>query len=237
MRPLFLLFWLPLCLSAQDYNRDILSVARHLSSLNTYSMKVQYSLFLDRDLHSPFQKSSSEILKKGKKILYKESDGSEFMKNDRYEIKVDPFNKFVRILKKSPNKRSPEPDHLFTGLEEMLEVSSVLYEKIYISQHTDSHMTYELVLKPNDKLKHLQIRIDKKQQLIERIRYYYKDAIPIPELDNAKHQVVFEIRYEAFGTGALSDDRFFHEKNYLVQRNGKISTSAKYKDYQLDILN
>jgi hypothetical protein len=237
MRTLFLLFWLPLCLSAQDYSRDVLAVARHLNSLNTYSMRIQYSLFLSQDLQIPFQKSSSEVLKKGRKFLYKESDGNEFMKNDRYEIKVDAGIKSISVLRKEPQEQIPASGQSFPGLDKSLELVSVIYDNIQVTHRTGTHITYDLHLKPNDRLDRLQITIDKQKQIIERIRYYYKEAIPIPELDNAKHQVVFEIRYEAFATGGLSDERFFHEKNYLVHRNGKISISPKYKDYQLDILN
>jgi hypothetical protein len=225
-------------INAQDYKKDITNAVRNMVSFENYSMKVHYNLYLDNKLEKPFQETSVEIKRKQDCLFYK-NEGEEFMENAQYEISVNENSKKITARKKETGESQTDEATSFMKLDigEALNNSLSFYTKVKIVQNSDEKLTYELFFSPNEKIKGMTVTINKKKNVIERIRYEYLEPQEIVELGKTKHNVMFEITYENVLINSIADNKYFNERKYVSINKGSFKPTEKYSGYKLEILN
>lgn len=224
-------------LGAQSYKEDLNSVLNHLSTIKNYSMRVHYKLYLDNNLKKAFQESFTQIRKSEDGLFYRQSDGTEFMSNPRYDIYLDRKNGEITLRKKNKNEIQDPVRKLMEQAVLNLDSMLSIYEGIKIIKNSGSKVTYELRFKEGKALKSMTLSIDKQKNIVTNIVYRYHEKMEIAELKNSRHKTTFEISYEDIYLDKAPESSLLKEDIYISLNKGKIRPSAKYNGYSLKIIN
>jgi hypothetical protein len=216
----------------QNYKEEVLSIGRSFSVLKNYALTMNYKLYFDNDLSKPYEEANVDVKRHNNSIYVKQSIGSELMENDLYQFIVDDNMKMLSVVKKEENK-DVQLEGLYETLVNGIDSASLMYEKIKLLEKNGDRVKYELLFKPNDIFNKVVMEINKKTHMYESLTIYYKNPVPISQLNGKMHLVTLKITYSNYKPNGVSDTKIFSSSNYIVvSKSGKVTPIKKYSGYQ-----
>lgn len=223
---------------AQDYQNAFLVAGNNMRSLNNYSMLLHCRLYVDDNTGKPFQERKIQIYRKEKNLYLKSDNGVELLTNNNYQITIDAGSRTMLVSKRKKGEKIKQKkeyyDLLFNSTVESL---PKVYEKINTVYRTNDNVCYEMIYKPNERIEKSRIVIDTKRMVYTSIKYTYKRAIKLHELGEEKHKVEYVVSFENLELNRDYDLNWFDEKKYLICKGQRLMAAAKYKKFNLKVLN
>lgn len=224
-------------LNAQDYKKDILSVSEYFGGLKSYSLTMNYQLFIDGNNHKPYQERKLEIKKNGLNMLVIENNGLEVLENMKYQVFINKPLKTIIPIKKNKDINESGGNIIKDIMKVNLDSINLIYEKIRFIESKNGLVVYEMIYKENNEVDKLILTINKKTSMYESVVIHYKKKIRIKEMNNTLHSHILKVTYKSFTPGYTSKPYEFDHKNYFNENNGKIVLNNNYRDYKVSIPN
>lgn len=217
---------------AQDYKNDILAVNKTLLSQKNYSLQLNYKMYLDNNLKTPFQERKVKLLRQNKNLLMKQNEDLEVVKTGKYHIYLDHHDKMISVVLKDKEEEDLRQEALKL-LDVYIDSLPNICEKIKVIYNDENTVKYECILKPNDEVSFIWVEIDKKTKFYRSIVTRYKKPTKVRELNNEEHYLTLKIEYSSPVFNPNISSTVFNELTYLQIKDKKILGLAdKYKSYK-----
>lgn len=218
----------------QNYKQDILTVNRTLLSQKSYSLQLNYKMYLDDNLKTPFQERKVKFLRHDKNLQMKQNEDLEVIETARYNIYLDHRDKMVSVMEKEKQSKNADlRQEALKLLDNYIDSLPNICDKIKVVYNDESTIKYECVLKPNDEVSHIWVEIDKKTKFYRSVVTKYKQPTEIKELNGQEHYLTLKIEYKGLTFNPAVSSSVFNEFNYLTIKNDKISgLTDRYKNYK-----
>jgi hypothetical protein len=224
----YILLVIPFFVLGQDYKKEVLSATANMMATSTYTVKVDYRLYLDGETKKAFQQSYMKLSKHGSNVFYKSSEGLECIANADYQVKIDNINKKI-TAKKNTADTDKSYTYALSNLDSMLAYS----KSSKIIHSSAQEVTYEFTFSTKVAIEKMLVRLNKTRNMPDMVRYEYRQTQAISELSNSLHKVAYEINYTSFYPGVNAAE--FNEQRYFTTVAGQLKTTAEYKNYKLTI--
>ena len=227
------------CLAAagqrDSYKADILNVCKSFLSSRNYSLEVQYQLYLDDNLTTPFQERRVQMLRSGENFYARQEQTVEMLDFGQYEIVLDHRAKMMAVLvrQKTENynqRRNTLINELKVELDSLLNYTTSV-KKL---EEDDRYVTYECRYRPQDAFARVVLEIDKKGGFYKSITTTFKKPTVVPELENTEHHLTLTVNYLGLNRQPVVTDGLFDVDSYLEMKGSEIVAPAgRFRSYTL----
>lgn len=218
----------------ETYKADIMKACSSLLGSSTYSVQLDYRLFLDDDRSSPFQTRKVVMIKNKKNMYVRQNNDVEFVRMGRYVVFLDHKKKMISVKGGRENAGGSDNNRQVLG-EVSQALDSLVKTTTKIEKIADTHETikYRCQFRPESLYKIAIIEIDKRTGFYKTLTTSYKHPLKVRELKNENHFVTIQINYSGFTVDPEIRAETFEVNNYLVLREGTIvSPSQQYRQYE-----
>lgn len=221
---------------SQNYRQLILDASKTLTSYKTYSVTVNYKLFIDRTFLKPFQERNVAIKKHNGMVFIKQNSGTEVLDGKKYAILLNPKNKTITAREKikgedTLNKIEMLDSFFNSDLDSLFEA----YKKIDLLKDDLQSCKLKLTFIDNEDLEYTVVVINKVSKMYEQLEMTYKKPIKINQLDGKFHYINLIVKYSDFVPNYDVNLLDFNEGNYiLVDKTGQVKAIKKYADYKVN---
>lgn len=224
---------LAFCSRAQNYKQDVINAYKTLSSATSYSLCMEYRLYLDGNTVKPYEVKQTYIQRNGTNMRVQQGD-VEMLSNASYDVLSNSKLKVLTVNVKQGNEKENETKvQVAKYVEQNLDTTLTMFESIKIISDTKQTTVYECICKPGSKLKKAVLTINKKTGLFDKIVNEFRKPIDVPGLDNKKHSARLEIRYIHFSTDVKFDKSIFSSSPFIqTAKNGTITPTPAYSNYK-----
>jgi hypothetical protein len=231
---LFSLFSFALGISAQTYKEDVLRAYKTLRNAASYSLCMEYRMYLDGNMNQVYESRTAEIRRQRGNLFIKQNNGLEVLSNSKYRIYLDNRGKSMTVSKKRSLPDSAKRlDRIDRQFEESIDTTLAAIEKLKLVSETATLRTYECIFKPNPSLIKATITINKKTGIFERVLKEFKKPVIV---NNEKHSSTLEIRYTHFSPGVAFGNEVFNSSAYITAgKDGKLIPASRYSKYEFKL--
>jgi hypothetical protein len=225
---LYLCWDLHVLAQTATYKKDILNACANLLSSGTYSVQLDYKLFLDNNLGTPFQTRSVKIVKDNKNLYVSQNHNIELIRMGRYFVFLDHKKKMI-AAKAGPTRTSDTDQakqmlsEISDNLDSLLKTTSKV-EKIL---ENNERVKYQCHFRSESIYRSATIELDKKTGFYASLTTSYKHPFQVKELEDENHYVTVQVDYLGLNSQPAIKSGLFEVSNYLVLNSGKITQPAK----------
>jgi hypothetical protein len=220
-------------LQAQSYKQDVLRAYKTLRSAESYSLNLEYNMYLDGNTAKAYQSRTVSIKKQGGNLLMKQSSGFEILFTSTCRIYLDNKSRIISVMLQKPlsdmNKAIEEVNKQFEG---GIDTALAVFESIKTLSETKTQRIYECIYINNPEYIKATMTVNKKTGLIERVVSELKEPIE-SKIDKRKHRASLEIKYNGFSPGAVFENNTFSSSAYIsTSQKGEILPVPQFSKYQ-----
>ena len=211
---------LQLSLWGQDLKKDYEALQKHYLEMEHFSAELKLNIY---DLQS----SKLKPIEERKGFIYKQKDLVHyafgpivFLKTKKDVIMVDKTQKLI-VLKDLEKEKTAEEELLLPKVEEAMR----LYEKVEYLGLKDGLKHYRIQVKKGYFMKNMELFIDAKRMLLQRITY---------EAYLAEWDQLSKVDMQFLNLNISPKPKYhFSAKQYIEKRSGKYYPVSSYKTYKL----
>lgn len=223
-----------LCISqhallSQNFKEDLIKISKNMNSLKSYSLTLDYKLYIDNKVDRPYQERNVVVKKKNSDFLCIQNNSLEVFASTSSQIIVDHLQKTIILLPKAQFKhKEVNPTEVF---ESYIDTIISAYDKVSFKDVGTNVGCYEFTFK-NGKYSKMKLLFDKNLYVPLTVFYFPISEIQINQKENEFHKVMLEVNYIGFKPNCDINQKEMNSGNYIYTENKKTFVHAKFKSYE-----
>ncbi len=228
--------------SQSDFKKDMVEVSKNMEKTKSYSVRLQYSLFIDDLLTKAYQTRQVMVNYESNKLNFIQETDIEIIENETETVKINNRDKCVYYSKHKAKKalsdqdKDNEVDKMYKVFAEKFDSLKQYIDKIELVSNSNGIKEYEVFYNEGE-ITRMKIGLNMKKKVYTYTQLTYWEKRKVKRDDEKLSTITMRVDYKDYVVNPVFKPSTFTTDRVLQKKeNKKIELSQKFKNYKLIVL-